>query len=91
MLLKPSMIKFLKTHGINRVEVTDEEPPFDPVMIRLDDVPAHKENWLARLYSSQLKKKLLGATQQAEKAPLHSVEFIPSYITGTFQADKIKY
>jgi len=91
-MIKPSIIKLLKENGINKIKITDEEPPFDPVMIRLDDVPAYKDNWVARLFSTQIKKKLLGATHKSESAPIHSTEFIPSYITATeFGKPKIHY
>jgi DNA-directed RNA polymerase subunit beta' len=90
--IKPTMAKALNDHGYKDIEVTDEPAPFSPIMVRLDDAPSYKPNWVARLYSTQLKKKLLGATQQAEKAPIHGKEWVPSFIVGQrFGRPKVKY
>ena len=80
--LKPSMLKLLSSHGIKKIEVTDEPPPFDPVMIRLDDVPAYKESWLGRLFSSHIKQRILGATSQSESTSIHGTDFVPAYVYG---------
>lgn len=80
--LKPSMINTMKSFGINNVEVSTEKPPFEPVMIRMDDVPGFKDSWMGRLFSSNLKKKILGAVQRTEESPIHGTDFIPSYVTA---------
>ena len=90
-LIRPNIIKDLKEHNYNQIEVTGEEPPFDPIMIRLDDVPEFNPNWLQSLYSVHLKKKIIGSTQQAKSAPLHSVNFIPAYIRGEIKTEGVNY
>lgn len=90
--LKPSMLEALSKNGYNKISVTDQQPPFSPVMIRLDDVPSYKDNWLARLFSQQVKKKILQAVHGGESAKIHSEEFIPSYIYGKeFGKPKVGY
>jgi DNA-directed RNA polymerase subunit beta' len=81
--LTPKMTEEIFLHGAKKIKVTDEEPPFSPMMVRLDDVPSTKENWLSRLYSIHLKQKILTSTHRGEEAKIHGSDFIPSYIRGT--------
>ena len=90
--LTKKMINDIKSVNIHNVEVTDYEPPFQPIMLRLDDVPSIDDNFINRLYSIHLKSKLLDATHRGEKASLRSSNFIPSFIYGKdFGKDKILY
>jgi hypothetical protein len=81
--LTPKMIEEIDFCGVKKVKTTDQEPPFSPVMVRLDDAPAVKDNWLSRLYSIHLKKKIMSSTHRGEEAEIHGTDFIPSYIRGT--------
>ena len=90
--LTKNMLSDLKSVNIDKVEVTDTEPPFQPIMLRLDDVPSVDDNFINRLYSIHLKSKLLDATHRGAKANLRSSNFIPSFIYGKdFGKDKVLY
>jgi DNA-directed RNA polymerase subunit beta' len=90
--IKPSMVQMLKQYGIDTVEVSDETPPFSPIMVRIDDTPGFKSNWVQRMFSSQLKKKIIGSAQKTEDAPIHGLDFIPSYVTAReFGKPKVGY
>lgn len=80
--LKKKMTDYLNKKGVGTLRVTDTPPPFVPHMVRLDDSPSYKENWIARLFSDKIQSKLLNALHRGEKARIHSEEFIPSYIEG---------
>lgn len=80
--LKPSMLKNLKSQGIREVEVANAPMPFEPHMVRLDDVPSYRDNWVARLFSDKIKNKILASVYKGEEAPIHSEEFMPAYIAA---------
>jgi len=90
--LTKSMLADLKETGYNKIDVTDQEPPFTPVMIRLDDIPEYKDNWVERLYSIHLKSKIMGAAHKGEKADIHGLHYSPAALYGRdFGKNKIGY
>lgn len=90
--LTPKMIDDLVSIGIANVEVSSTESPFSPVMVRLEDVPGYKTNWIERLYSERLKSKIMEATHRGEKANLHGPDFTPAFIHGVeFGKPKVGY
>jgi hypothetical protein len=76
--LLPSMVKQLGAYGVKQVEVEDEEPPFRPMMLRMQDTPHVGTDWQTQLYSRNLKRQLLKGVQRGAKAKIHSHTFVPS-------------
>ena len=90
--LTPSMVNELASSGYKAITVTDYEPPFSSLMIRLDDIPAYKDNWIERLYSNHLKQRILDSVSSGEKATISGKDFVPAYIHGLdFGKRKIGY
>lgn len=68
--IQPSMLPHLTKFGVQQVDVHDDEPPFQPVMIRAMENVHHDPDWLTRMLGSYQHKSLLkgvhrGATSDA--------------------------
>jgi len=81
-LVRPSVADALKRNGVPMVQVTDIEPPFRPVMIRIQEVPLTGRDWMTKLYGRGLKKSILEATHRGRTSPDHSTSFVPSLAKG---------
>ena len=53
-----SVAKNLEKFGDKELLVNDEEPTFEPKMIRLMDAPSYNEDWMAQLGTSYVQKNL---------------------------------
>lgn len=90
--ITPSVRDNIKMYEGNEIDVVEKKPPFTPMMVRMDDVPAYKDNWIERLYSIHLKQKLLESTARADTADIHTNHWVPSFIWGAdFGKSKVKY
>lgn len=56
-----SIINTLKENKIDAIQVHDKPPGFEPVMVRLLDVPEHEDDIMHQLYSTYLQKRLTNA------------------------------
>jgi DNA-directed RNA polymerase subunit beta' len=54
-----AVIDNLKKHGVESVLVNDEEPNFEPAMVRLVDIPEHHDDWMHVLNSTNLAKRFV--------------------------------
>lgn len=59
--LSKKMIEEIKEHGIKSITVHSEPPPFEPVMVRLLDLPETIPDFAHQLYSTYLEKRLVKA------------------------------
>jgi len=59
--LTSKMLKRIKESGVEKVEVSKESPDFTPEMVRLRTATHGRNDWLAALSTSYLKKQLLDA------------------------------
>jgi hypothetical protein len=68
-----AVISQLKEHNIESILVHDEPPGFEPVMVRLVDIPEHHDDWMHVLNSTNLAKRFVnmvnkGATSDVKGA-----------------------
>ena len=80
--VRPSMLPHLEEFGVKDVEVHDDEPPFQPRMIRAMDSLAHDPDWMTRLLGSNQKKNLLAAVHRGSTSDTQSTSFVPSLAAG---------
>jgi len=76
--LTSRMLDKLKEHHIDSVTVHDDPPPFEPLMVRLLDVPEHVPDWMHQLYSTYLERRLLNEVNAGSSSSLEG----PSPIAG---------
>jgi len=69
--ITPSVVKILKDHGIPKVTVNDEPPPFAPEFVRPMDFLAKHEEWMPRLAGFGLKKSFLEGVHRGRGTKLH--------------------
>lgn len=72
----------LRKVGINEVEVTELEPAFKPVMLRLDAVPAADPDWIRRLGGERLRKSILEAVSKGQVSDIHGTSYVPGLAFG---------
>jgi hypothetical protein len=72
------MLVDLKEFGIDKVDVHDEPPPFEPEMIRGMYSLQHDPDWMTRMYGSGLKKSLLEGARRGAVSEERGTSFVPS-------------
>lgn len=82
--LTTAMLTNLKKHGVEYVTVHDEHPEFEPEMQRLLDVPAHEQDWMHALYSTNLERRLLKAVNTGASSDIRGPSPVPglAYAVG---------
>ena len=86
-LSKP-MLENLKKHGVEYVTVHDEHPDFEPEMQRLLDVPAHEQDWMHALYSTNLERRLLKAVNTGASSDIRGPSPVPGLAYAVGFGDK---
>jgi hypothetical protein len=77
-----SVVSTLKKHGVGQVVAHDEPPAFEPEMMRLRAIPYSGQDWLAKLWSSNLKDNLLKDTAAGAATNLQGTHPIPRIVEG---------
>jgi len=76
--VRPSMLKELKSFGVDEISVHDNPPPFEPEMVRGMSNLQHDPDWMTRFYGSGLKKSLLSGAQRGAVSDELGTSFVPS-------------
>jgi DNA-directed RNA polymerase subunit beta' len=76
------VIKDLKEHNIQSITVNDNPPNFEPVMVRLLDVPEHADDFMHILYSTNLAKRFGNAVNQGAESDIRGPSPIPGLAYG---------
>jgi DNA-directed RNA polymerase subunit beta' len=76
------VIKNLKEGGIESVNVHDSHPNFEPVMVRLLDVPEHTDDFMHILYSTNLAKRFNNAVNAGASSDVRGPSPIPGLAYG---------
>jgi hypothetical protein len=76
--VRPSMLKELKSFGIDEITVHEQPPPFEPEMIRGMYSLQHDPDWMTRFYGSGLKKSLLSGVHRGAVSEELGTSFVPS-------------
>jgi hypothetical protein len=80
--IKKSMLPDFEEFGVAEVDAHDDEPPFQPEMIRGMYSVQHDPDWMTRLYGSGQKKSLLTAVHRGGTSDELGTSFVPSIATG---------
>ena len=77
-----SVIKDLKSHDIESILVNDQPPNFEPVMVRLVDIPEHHEDWMHVLNSTNLAKRFVNMVNKGAVSDVKGPSPIPGLAYG---------
>ena len=81
--VRPSMLKDFDEFGVKTVDVHDEEPPFEPEMVRGMSSLQHDPDWMTRMFGSYLKTGFTEAVQRGSTSTQAGTSFVPSLAKGT--------
>ena len=77
-----AVTKELKEHEVESVLVNDQPPNFEPVMVRLVDVPEHHEDWMHVLNSTNLAKRFVNMVNRGSTSDTKGPSPIPGLAMG---------
>jgi hypothetical protein len=77
-----AVISHLKQHDIESVLVHDEPPHFEPVMVRLVDIPEHHDDWMHVLNSTNLAKRFVNMVNKGATSDTQGPSPIPGLAYG---------
>lgn len=77
-----SVIDILKKEGIEDVVVNDNPPNFEPVMVRLVDIPEHHDDWMHVLNSTNLAKRFVNMVNKGSTSDTKGASPIPGLAYG---------
>ena len=80
--ITPSVINNLKKFKVDSIMVNAEQPDVTPMMERIEDSNAEKDDWMARLGTTYLKSRLQEDVARGAKSFLHSTEPYPGLAKG---------
>ena len=80
--IRPSMLQDFRDFGIAEVETHDEEPPFQPEMIRGMSNLQHDPDWITRMFGSGLKTGLLKGVHRGATSDPTGTSFVPGLARG---------
>jgi len=83
-----AVIAELKKHKIEAVLVHDEHPHFEPVMVRLVDIPEHHDDWMHVLNSTNLAKRFVNMVNKGATSDLKGSSPIPGLAYGVGFGEK---
>ena len=81
--VRPSTLRDLEEFGVQQVDVHDDEPPFQPRMVRAMESIGHDPDWMVRMLGSGQKKSLLGAVHRGATSDTTGTSFVPALAEGT--------
>lgn len=74
----PSVAKRLQALGVNKIDVHDDPPPFQPQVVRAMDNLQYDPDWMTRMYGSGLKSGFLEAAHRGRISDESGTSSIPS-------------
>jgi hypothetical protein len=86
--LTSAVIAHLKEHHIESVLVHDIHPNFEPVMVRLVDIPEHHDDWMHVLNSTNLAKRFVNMVNRGATSDLKGASPIPGLAYGVGFGEK---
>jgi DNA-directed RNA polymerase subunit beta' len=81
--ITPSIAKKMESAKIKMILAHKEEPVFEPVVSRAQDVSINDKDWMTRLGGFNLKKGMVDAASRGSTSQLGGSSFIPSVVSGT--------
>jgi DNA-directed RNA polymerase subunit beta' len=86
--LTTKVIEHLKDSRIESVLVHDSHPNFEPVMIRLVDIPEHHDDWMHVLNSTNLAKRFVNMVNKGATSDVKGASPIPGLAYGVGFGEK---
>lgn len=83
-----AVISELKQNDIESVLVNDEHPNFEPVMVRLVDIPEHHDDWMHVLNSTNLAKRFVNMVNRGSTSDTKGPSPIPGLAYGVGFGEK---
>jgi DNA-directed RNA polymerase subunit beta' len=83
-----AVINELKEHGIESILVHDNPPNFEPVMVRLVDIPEHHDDWMHVLNSTNLAKRFVNMVNKGATSDVKGPSPIPGLAYGVGFGEK---
>lgn len=80
--VRPSMLKDFDEFKVSAVDVHDDEPPFEPEMVRAMTNLRYDPDWMTRQFGSYLKDGLLEATHRGSSSDELGTSFVPALAKG---------
>jgi hypothetical protein len=77
-----AVIAGLKEHDVEAVLVNDAPPHFEPVMVRLVDIPEHHDDWMHVLNSTNLAKRFVNMVNKGATSDVKGPSPIPGLAYG---------
>lgn len=78
----PRIAAEMKQFGVPSVHAHDDQPNFQPEMVRAMDTLMYSPDWMVRLGGFQLKKSLLESVHRGRASKEHQESFLPSLAKG---------
>jgi DNA-directed RNA polymerase subunit beta' len=76
--VRPNMLPELKEFGVNNLEVHDDPPPFEPVMVRGMYNLQHDPDFMTRHLGSGLEKSTLQAAHRGATSDIAGTSYVPA-------------
>jgi DNA-directed RNA polymerase subunit beta' len=83
-----AVIQHLKEHNIESILVNDTHPNFEPVMVRLVDIPEHHDDWMHVLNSTNLAKRFVNMVNKGASSDIKGPSPIPGLAYGVGFGEK---
>jgi DNA-directed RNA polymerase subunit beta' len=83
-----AVINQLRNHEIESVLVHDDKPNFEPVMVRLVDIPEHHDDWMHVLNSTNLAKRFVNMVNRGASSDTKGASPIPGLAHGVGFGEK---
>lgn len=80
--LTPSVVSYLKNHGVKSVEVAEDAPEIEFLMKPMTRNPLFNPDWMARMAHRYLKENLLKGAHIGDASDLHGIHPVPAYAYG---------
>jgi DNA-directed RNA polymerase subunit beta' len=77
-----TVIKELQEHEIESVLINDNPPNFEPVMVRLVDIPEHHDDWMHVLNSTNLAKRFVNMVNKGATSDVKGPSPVPGLAYG---------
>lgn len=81
--IRPSVVQNLEEFKVPNIDVHDDEPPFQPRMVRAMEGISHDPDWMVRMLGSGQKKSLLDAVHRGLTSDTQSTSFVPALAEGS--------
>lgn len=80
--VRKSMLPDFDEFGIDQVDVHDDEPPFQPEMVRGMANLQHDPDWMTRMFGSGLKSSFLKSVHHGSTSDATGTSFVPGLARG---------